>query len=231
MPERIGWLDTLRGLAIILMVAFHFCYDLRYFAYVSWDVPNGPYWWQLRYLILSLFIFTMGVSLSLAYAQGFVFKKFIRRTAQLLLGASVISVGSTELFPDSWIYFGILHFLVVASIVGVVFVSRPRLALALGGMILASYWCGLLDKNWPFMYIEQWLPNDTEDFVPLIPWLGVMLFGVGLRAVIPLKSSAQYVHPIMDFVGSIGRHGLFIYLIHQPLLFAGFACVAWLLAQ
>jgi uncharacterized membrane protein len=117
------WVDTLRGFVIVLMVIFHFCYDLRYFGYVDWQVPNGEYWWPFRYFILSVFIFTVGMSLSLAHAKRFFLRQFSRRAIQLLLAAIVVSIGSRALFPQSWIYFGILHFIFVTSCMSGVLVA------------------------------------------------------------------------------------------------------------
>lgn len=123
--SRIQWIDALRGIAIILMVIFHFCYDLRYFGYVDWNVPNGPNWWPFRYVILTLFIFTLGMSLSLAHSTRVHWKKFSIRLGQLALASGAITAMSIFMFPNTWIYFGILHFLCVASVVGVFFVRIP----------------------------------------------------------------------------------------------------------
>ena len=68
--KRLLWVDAVRGLAIVLMVIFHFCYDLRYFGYVDWNNPNGPNWRPFRYVILTLFISTVGVSLVLAHGKA-----------------------------------------------------------------------------------------------------------------------------------------------------------------
>ena len=108
--QRIHWVDSVRGLAIVLMVIFHFCYDLRYFGYVDWNVPNGASWWPFRYVILTLFIFTLGVSLSLAHSSVIRWRKYAVRLGQIVLAATGITLMSLLMFPNGWIYFGILHF-------------------------------------------------------------------------------------------------------------------------
>lgn len=226
--DRILWVDTLRGLAIVLMIIFHFCYDLRYFGYVNWNVPNGSNWWPFRYLILTLFIFTMGLSLSLAHKIRFRQKAFTKRLAQLVLSAMAITVMSLFMFEKSWIYFGILHFITIASIVGVLFVSLPRLALVTGGIILLGYWFKFLPSGFPFHFFSSWLPQHTEDFVPIFPWLGVMLLGIGVAGCFSLKNIKVQHSKVITPLATMGKHGLLIYLIHQPILFAGFFAVGFL---
>lgn len=223
--QRLRWVDELRGIAILLMVVFHFCYDLRYFGYVDWNVPNGPYWWPFRYLILTLFIFTMGMSLSLAHGHVLRWKKFTIRLGQLVLAAAAITLMSLYVFPNSWIYFGILHFLALASVLGVLLVRTPLMALAAGLLLLLLYWSGVLDNQWPFNYLDVW-PPGTEDYVPLFPWLGVTFLGVAAGAIAHRVPGDKLLFWLPRWIGYAGRHGLIIYLVHQPLLFAGFYLVA-----
>jgi len=219
--QRIRWVDDLRGVAIVLMVVFHFCYDLRYFGYVDWDVPNGAYWWPFRYLILTLFIFAMGVSLRLAHGEGIRWQKFGIRLGQLLLAAGAITLMSVYMFPAAWVYFGILHFLAMASIIGLIFVPVPLAALGAGLLVLLLYWSGAIHNQWPFAYIG-WLPANTEDYVPLVPWLGVTFLGVAAGAIAARVELSRMLFWVPGWVRFAGRHGLIIYLVHQPIMFSGF---------
>ena len=218
--NRIQWIDSLRGVAIVLMVIFHFCYDLRFFGWVNWDTPNGHGWWQFRYLILSLFIFTMGMSLSLAHKKAIDKKKFLVRCLQLALAASLVTVMSLFMFPKAWIYFGILHFLLAASIIGIIFTKVPLASLLIGLGIIALYWLEIVDTRIPFFMLEQYLPENTEDFVPFFPWLGVCFLGIAATHYLPLQKIEKALPKTPNILNFLGRHGLIIYIIHQPILFA-----------
>ena len=213
------------------MVIFHFCYDLRHFGYVDWDVPNGRNWWPFRYVILTLFIFTMGMSLSLAHGSGIRWKKFAIRLGQMALATLAITAMSLFMFPNAWIYFGILHFLAFASIVGLTFVRVPTMALASGLIILLLYWSDAVGNRWPFDWISG-LPVHTEDYVPVFPWLCVALLGVALGRLLPVVSMQGFLCWIPDQMAWLGlawlglawlgRHSLMFYLVLQPILFSGF---------
>ncbi len=211
------------------MVIFHFCFDLRYFGFVDWGVPNGEGWWQFRYLILSLFIGTVGISMSLAQGDGFKRKPFLIRQGKLLGAAVLITLMSLFIFPQSWIFFGILHFIFVASLICLFFVRIPLIALVLGVGIVFAHILGFTEPFWPFSYIRDSLPSHTEDFVPFFPWLGVALIGVYLGFLIQQRKPA-FCRLFETKTAFIGRHALLIYLLHQPLLFEGFSLFDLLLS-
>lgn len=229
---RITWVDATRGIAIVLMVIFHFCYDLRYFGWVDWNVPNGPNWWPFRYVILTLFVFTTGMSLSLAHRKNIRWKKYTFRLLQMIVASVAITVMSLFMFPDAWVYFGILQFLTFASVVGILFLRVPLLAIFMGSLILLGYWSGQVGSNWPFAYFD-WVPDRTEDYVPVFPWLGVALLGIAFAAFAPLGKIDRWFsflpNPILFSLKCIGRHGLVIYLLHQPILFGGLYLVSLLI--
>ncbi len=219
--RRDGWVDAVRASAILLMLVFHFCYDLRYFGYVDWQVPNGSGWWQFRYLILTLFLATVGASLSLAHERGTRWRSFLKRAGQIGLAALGITLVSLYLFPQGWIYFGILHFIFVASFVGLVLVARPRVAFWAGLSIVVLYGLGVLSGRWPFAYISAWLPGYTEDYVPFFPWLGVVFLGIWAGWMLRNHWHIPGL-TLPRWIDWPARHALLVYLAHQPLFFAGF---------
>ncbi len=215
--------DALRGAAICLMIVYHFSFDLRYYHVIGADFERDPFWLGFRALIVSSFMALVGISLVLADAAGTSRRKFWRRIALIAACALAASVGSYLVFPRSFIYFGILHCIAVASVLAWPLVRRPTIALALGvGIVVAGLALShpLFDQR-----LLSWIgfataKPRTEDYVPLAPWAGVVLIGIAaghallatnFRAIAPLSSAPRWLR-------WLGRHSLIVYMVHQPLL-------------
>jgi uncharacterized membrane protein len=225
--KRVFGIDVLRGLAILLMIVYHFSFDLRFYHVTRSDFEHDPFWLAFRALIVTGFMLLVGIGLVLAArAQrpaADAVPLFWRRIAIIAACALLASAASYALFPQSFIYFGILHAIAVASVLAWPFVQRPRLALVAGILIVAS---GLWLSNPIFdQRALSWIgftttkPN-TEDYVPLAPWMGVVLLGVALGHALV----AQHFRPVAalarapGWLAWCGRHSLAIYMAHQPVL-------------
>lgn len=224
---RLASLDALRGLALLAMAAFHFVFDLSHFGLVHQDFYHDPFWLHARTLILSSFLFLAGISLALARNRADATAGFWRRVLRVGAAATLVSVGSWLAFPASWIYFGVLHFLVLASLI-----AWPILSLG-PWSLLAAVAVLLLANAWSFpAFATPWLnwiglaPEKpiTEDYVPLIPWLALVLLGIlaaklGSGA-LPAWLARQNARTPASLAW-LGRHSLAFYLLHQPVFFAG----------
>jgi uncharacterized membrane protein len=221
--NRIGGIDSLRGLAIVAMIAYHFTFDLRYFGAVRADFENDPFWLGARVAIVSSFLLLVGVSLVLAREFNVPTARFARRVALIALCALAATLGSYVVFPERFIYFGILHCIAVASVLARPLAGRPQLALALGAAAITA---GLVLSH-PFFDTRaaSWIGFNTvkpptEDFVPLFPWFGVVLLGIALghglvrRDFAPVALLAQAPKALRW----LGRHSLVVYMLHQPVL-------------
>ena len=205
-----------------MMIVYHCCFDLNYFGIIHQDFNHQFFWLAARAFIVSLFLIIVGISLVLASNLGE--KHFWTRQARLLVAAIAVSVGSFMMFPESYIFFGILHFILVASLIGRVFLPFPAISLVSGILSLAS---GLLYSNSlfdePYMEWIGFMTHKpyTEDYVPLFPWLGMVLIGIFIGDFIFMKSKPSWMtgsHSGLKFPSLLGRHSLAIYLIHQPIL-------------
>ncbi len=210
----------MRTLAIVLMVIFHFIYDLKFFHFISSDIPDGSGWQQFRWLIISLFFLCLGASLTLAYKQRFRPKKFFVRVLQIAGAAGVISIGSYLFIPKNWIFFGVLHFLAVSSLIGILFIHHPKISIGLGALFLITGALQIVPTRWPFHLLFDNLPSYTNDYVAFVPWFGMVLLGIGLAHANwflkdPAKNLISYEKKWWVWPG---KHSLSIYLLHQPLL-------------
>jgi len=231
MNKRYFELDFLRGFGIILMIAFHFGYDLSYFGYVQYQTTVDLEWKIFRSIVLSIFLLAVGMSSYLAYAQEINWQKVFKRSTKLFAVSLLITLGSYSIFENSWIYFGVIHFILLASLVSLAFVKVPNFSLLVGVAFLLSYNLGYfhLDALLNFGVQNFGLPVYTEDVVSFTPWFGLVLIGIFLmhHNLFGVKIKEM---KITRSLGFLGKHALIIYLVHQPLLFGVFEMMAWLKA-
>ncbi|SDB55701.1 Uncharacterized membrane protein [Desulfonatronum thiosulfatophilum] len=223
-PSRISLLDLFRGSAVLLMLVYHFCFDLRYFGVIRFNFESDPFWLIFRSIIVSSFVLAVGVSLALSTRNGLDPGRFIRRQAILVAAAAMVSLGTYLLFPSTWVVFGILHFIFVGRILALFFLRFHAMNLLFALLFLLA---GLLLEhpafNHPWLHWLGMMTHKpfTEDYVPVLPWFGVLLLGIPLG-----KMFAQGRLPL-QFVSSLptvlaplswlGRNSLAVYLLHQPL--------------
>jgi len=227
--NRLVELDIFKGWAIVLMVLFHLCYDLNYFKYIHIDLHHDSFWIFARYVIVTMFLLGVGMSLTIAHTPTIQWHK-VRKRIFLLGGASLlISLVTYVVFPHSWVYFGILHFILVASLLGLLFLKHPALSLFSAVGILIGTKMGWLDMHWLFLYLQGplHLPKYTEDFVPLFPWFAVILLGMAFVTYGYHKTILQnrLFKPTLihnKILATLGRNALLIYVVHQAVLFGFF---------
>ena len=141
--QRYLIIDVLRGLAIAMMFHYHFSFDLNHFSFIQQDFYRDPFWVNYRTVIVSLFLTLVGVSLSLATRRSFNPKSYFRRLGMLVFFAALVSIASYIQFADRMIFFGILHFIAVASVLGLAFTRFYWTNLILGtGLIILGIQIG-----------------------------------------------------------------------------------------
>ncbi|HVO87508.1 MAG TPA: heparan-alpha-glucosaminide N-acetyltransferase [Casimicrobiaceae bacterium] len=228
---RIGALDGFRGGAVLAMIAYHFCFDLRYFGIARLDFENDPFWLTTRALILSSFLFAAGASLVLARNADPSARRFWRHVGVIAVAALAVSAASYAMFPRTYIWFGVLHAIAVALILARPSAAFPRLALLIGAGVIAA---GLSFSHPAFdTRALGWIgfathKPYTEDYVPLFPWAGVLFLGVAAAPLLarPWATRLRALEP-PRYLTWLGRHSLLVYLVHQPLLIGAL----WLLVH
>jgi uncharacterized membrane protein len=226
--NRLLALDVLRGCAIVLMVLFHFAYDLTVFGYAQYDTNADIEWRVFRALIVSAFLLAVGMSSYVAYYSRLNKQKLALSTAKLVAVSALISLSSCYMYPNNWVYFGIIHFIAVALPLSVLFLHWPRFSILLAVALLFGYFSDIVTLNaiWQWSVTHWGIPKHTVDLVSFIPWFALVLLGsvamhYGLLPQLKPNKTARWL-------ALLGRHSLLIYLLHQPILFMGFYVVQWL---
>ncbi|MGC9517294.1 MAG: heparan-alpha-glucosaminide N-acetyltransferase [Methanomicrobiales archaeon] len=238
LKTRFWEIDLLRGLAIILMIIFHFIFDLNYFNIYNFNLSSGFLWWFAR-IIASIFILLVGVSLTLSYSRNRLLKinvkkhsyfiKYLKRGLKIFFYGLLITIITWIFLKEDLIIFGILHFIGLAIILEYPFIKYKYLNLTMGMVIILS---GIFLSFFRFeFYYLTWLgfiPYNlyTVDYFPLLPWLGIVSLGLFLGNMLYPNYQRIYHSPDLSkkisvkFLCFLGRNSLIIYLIHQPILIA-----------
>lgn len=228
MKKRFWEIDFLRGVAIILMITYHFFWDLNFFTDI--DVSWGSQSWMIfRTLIASTFLFLVGISLYLStYYSQRMFSKLLKRGAYIFSLGLVLTILTKILFPERYISFGILHLIGTSIVLSYIFLRFKFLNLLLGAMLIGG---GFLLKGHTFdvsfLFFLGFSPENyyALDYYPIIPWFGVVLWGIFTGKILYQGKARQFPWPcrgenfLTKKFSFLGRNSLFIYFIHQPILF------------
>jgi uncharacterized membrane protein len=229
-PERFPEIDIARGIAVIMMVVFHIAFDLWFLGIMP--VPAGsPPWRILALMTAGLFLFLVGVSLSISaeYARKKLARnEFIKKYGIRGAGIFAIGMGITLvtwiILPGAFIIFGILHLIGLAVALSPLYTGYSWQNLVAGVVII------LLGPIVTLMRGTGWLvwfgihppAFYSIDYTPVVPWLGVVLLGVyaGTLAYPAGVRRRNIVFPevLGKTLGFLGRHSLAMYLIHQPVI-------------
>jgi uncharacterized membrane protein len=233
--RRFWEVDTVRGIAIALMVFYHLVFDLSYYGVYSGRMHSGA-WAVYARSVASAFIFVMGVSLTLRYnrlkprlGHWKLFQKFLLRGAMIFAWGMVVTVVTYFFLGYGFVVFGILHLLGLSTILAYPFL-RSRWASLVAGIVvigLGVYVGGLKSSSpWLLWLGVLQVGRYMVDFYPLLPWFGVALLGVFVGLTLYPGGTPRFALPDLSQRAAIrgltfmGKHSLLIYLIHQPILFA-----------
>jgi uncharacterized membrane protein len=240
-PGRLVLLDAARGLAVVAMVAYHLVWDLGNFDYIDPEFPYSARFKGFGHAIALSFLFIAGVSLVLAHERNAGFGPFWRRLARIAAAAALVSLGTYLVFPQSFVFFGILHCIAAASLLAAPFLSLPwpaALATAIAAFLAPLFLsASLFDPTWLSWIGLSTVAPLTNDYQPLLPWSAALFAGVAfarfpgaLHALGAVPAPQEGGARIAGALRWLGRHSLAIYLLHQPLLFGVFLALARLSA-
>lgn len=236
-PARLAVIDAIRGLAIAGVVLFHLVWDLEFANFIS-GVAQHPIWLAFGRGLAGSFMVLVGVSLVLASRAPLRLTPYLRRLGKITTAAAVITVATWYVFPERFIYFGILHAIALGTLVGTLLLRVPAWFCFLAGflVLLAPFlWHsdGFNTRWFAWIGFAKVVP-PSNDFVPVFPWIGLTLLGMAGTKYLLGRDAAARIYSLVPsgWPGRclvwMGRRSLAIYLLHQPLLLAAIIPLSWL---
>ncbi|MGL5206044.1 MAG: heparan-alpha-glucosaminide N-acetyltransferase domain-containing protein [Acidaminococcaceae bacterium] len=229
-------IDTLRGLAMVNVIVYHFIYDLiNFYGFVfPWFASTPVYLVQQG--TVCLFVFISGMMSHCA-------NKLIRN-GLLLLGCGLLNFLVTYLFfPEFLILFGILSLLGWAALI--TYFLRPLLervpAFTGAAMSILLFFIthDVADGNISifgnklleipkafysstFLFPLGFPASDffSADYFPLLPWIFPYWLGYFCWQMADEELRKKYFFRHLPALTFMGKHSLLLYLIHQPIILA-----------
>lgn len=227
MKRRFDILDAWRSLAIVLMILYHFLYDLALFGVITWEQMFCTPLNILQKFICCSFILLSGASARFSRSN-------LRHGLTVIAAGVIVAIGGAV--GGQTIRFGVLQLLgwsmVIYHFAGRFLQKLPASALAiLSGClyVLSDRWTGTMTVSSRWLYpLGLMYPGfSSADYFPLLPWfflfvIGTVFGGWCLRH----RDNRVLAAPLPGALTFLGRHSLIIYLLHQPVLF-GISYLIW----
>lgn len=219
--ERVWELDFFRGICIVGVVIVHIVFDLQYFMGIEINTP-------LLFNIIQkygslLFILLSGICVTLGHRS--IKRGLIVFACGILISVVTFFVTGSE---TDMVWFGILHLLGICMLLYPLLKKLPGpamffLALAI---ILTGGWFRTFTVSVKFLFpLGLVSPSfGSGDFFPIFPNLGYFMIGILLgRTVYSEKKTlfpkVRTSNSIIRAFSFLGRHSLWIYLGHQPVVY------------
>lgn len=227
MKRRFDILDGWRSLAIVLMLAYHFLYDLALFGVITWEQMFCTPLNVMQKFICCSFILLAGASARFSRSN-------LRHGLIVLAAGVIVEIGA--MVGGQVIRFGVLMLLGCSMVfwhfVGKHLQKLPGWLLAAGSLVLyflTNWWTRSVSISVAWLY-PLGFPGpgfSSADYFPLLPWLFLFLAGTALGGwCLAHPDSRLLAAPLPKALTFPGRHSLIIYLLHQPVLY-GVSYLIW----
>jgi uncharacterized membrane protein len=239
--RRYALLDTLRGLTLCSMAAYHACWDAvnLFGAGWSWYEGRAGMLWQQSicwsFILLAGFCWPLG-------------SRPARRGLVVFAAGAAVTAATLMMGAESRIVFGVLTFLGSAMLLMIPWdwlLRKSGLSPAAGLAASALLFAVLRGVNGGTVGIGPWraaLPQAlyrglaatyvgfqspafySADYFPLLPWMFLFLCGYfACRCLRERRADGRLPGAFgagWAPAAFLGRHSLLLYLVHQPLIFA-----------
>ena len=222
---RIWELDALRGVCILCVIVVHFLFDLSFFGGLDLTLPA---WYVfLQEYGGAIFVVLSGVCVTLG-------SKSVRRGLIVFACGMLITAVTYGMYrlgmsgADVVVKFGVLHLLGVCMLVYPAFKKLPPAMLTVLGLVIAitgyAIRSVIVPQHWLFPLGLTYEGFTSSDYFPLFPQLGYFLIGAAIgktayREKRTLLPGSFQKTGIARFFCWCGRQSLFIYLLHQPIVY------------
>lgn len=239
-------LDSLRGLTLISMIAYHTVWDMVYIFDVKWDwyKSDMAYVWQQSicwsFILLSGFCWSFG-------------KVKWKRGLTVFLAGAIVSIVTLVAMPEERIVFGVLTCLGTLMLLMIPLDKLLCKCQPLIGMIVSFLlffitrnvnegelgFEGLVIMELPEAWYQGWLATFlgfteasffSTDYFSVFPWIFLFMTGYFLHSVIKQKGWFEYLEKGQCTVlENLGKNSLWIYMLHQPIAYGVLWVIFWLI--
>ncbi len=233
--EKYHMIDTIRAIAIINMVLFHFFYSY----YEMYAHSPG---WRNNFEIV---IWQRFICITFILISGFSFhfsRNPLKRGVIINVWGLLITMITSVVVPSFAIWFGILNFMGCAMIILTVLNKYIKAINAYLGvffsLLLFLIFYNVSDGFINLFFIKINLPDflysliltpfgfpfsgfSSSDYFPIFPWIFMFFTGYFLYFILMSSENCKIIlckkTPILSYIGT---KSLFIYLTHQPVAIA-----------
>lgn len=233
---RYAEIDICRGIAVLMMIIFHFLFDFSFFSLYPVNVSTG-FWRYFGYATAISFVLLAGISVTLKaskYKSDLVcIIALIKRGVSLLLIGMLISLGTWIYLGEGFILFGILHLIGISIILSplILKIQKIRFLNWILGVGIIAVSPVITSISGPIWLVWLGVHPDTffsVDYTPLFPWFGIFIIGIAVGEYLyPQGKRAFHIQEGKisgwSLLIRVGQHSLILYLIHQPVLIGLFS--------
>lgn len=233
--KRYYFLDSVRGICILGMIAYHILFDFIVF-FNAYAPPAAISATEIiRDFGAACFIFISGICIHFG-------ERPVKRALILSLAGLIITLITYIFVPDTHIVFGILTFMGLSGFIMLglkkIFDPIPPVFGAAVSLFLflltfrvpRGYigYCGAALFRLPdFLYKNYFtalfgFPFNgffSGDYFPIFPWIFMVFFGFFFWNFVKDKAFTEKILNIrIKFLEKIGNYSLYIYILHQPVI-------------
>ncbi|MCL2036153.1 MAG: DUF1624 domain-containing protein [Oscillospiraceae bacterium] len=230
--QRVGFLDEVRGFAIICMVVYHAAFYLKEVYKVKIPILFDNWFYYVWAVFAGSFIFISGIVCRYS-------RDNTKRGAQCFFMGMLVTFVTAIFTPELTILFGILHFMGISMMIFGVGEALWDFVPALVGLIISVLlliftWniesgvigIGTFSFTLPAVLYESWVffplgfaKVGSADYFPLFPWIFLFFAGAYFGVYVRDGACPKFFYSTrIRFLAAAGRHTIWIYLLHMPII-------------